>query len=132
MLLYRFIRFRRTILFAIFTDFDFQAACYNDIRTLWIFSRCRACQRLLVKPRTFVTFFSWRNGSLTFFFGPLFLFILAQGLFSAFFCFFHERNVNALHFYVRILSSARCTQSMQLIRNYRENYSQGTRSVTRL
>ena len=36
---------------------------------------------------------------------------------------FHERNVNALHFYVRILSCARCTQNMQLIRNYRENYS---------
>ena len=34
--------------------------------------------------RELVTFFSWRNGSLTFFFGPLFLFILAQGLFSAF------------------------------------------------
>ena len=50
-----------------------------------IFERCGSlgdCQRLLVKPRTFVTFFSWRNGSFTFFFGPLFLFILAQGLFS--------------------------------------------------
>ena len=30
-----------------------------------------------------ILFFSWRNGALTFFFGPLFLFILAQGLFSA-------------------------------------------------
>ena len=31
-----------------------------------------------------ILFFSWRNGALNFFFGPLFLFILAQGLFSAF------------------------------------------------
>ena len=63
--------------------------------------------------------------------GPLFLFILAQGLFSAL-NFFHERNVNALRSYVRILSSARCKQNMQIIWNCREDYSQGTRSVTRL
>ena len=31
-----------------------------------------------------ILFFSWRNGALTFFFGPLLLFILAQGLFPAF------------------------------------------------
>ena len=48
------------------------------------------------------------------------------------FWFFDERNVNALRFYVKILSSARCIQNMQITWNCRENYSQGTRSVTRL
>ena len=74
-----------------------------------------------------ILFFSWRNGALTFFFEPLLLFILAQGLFSAF-----DFSMNALRFYVKILSSARCIQNMQITWNCRENYSQGTRSVTRL
>ena len=51
-----------------------------------------------------------------------------------FFClnFFHERNVNALRSYVRILLSVRCKQNMQIIWNCLEDYSQGTPSVTRL